>query len=108
MQWGVLLLVSMIGVTSALSLRRRVAWVSATVTLAFLLHSVGTAVFGLVLSTQETLPLFGRFALGAFVAFWGVGPIILAGIWCLAFWMPGRPGTIRGLNLIKHRGRVGI
>ena len=108
MQWGVLLLASMIAVTSSLSLRSRIGWLLATVVLAFLLHSVGAVALGLVWSAEATSPLISRFALGAFVAFWGVGPIILAGIWCLAFWMPEGLGTFRGLNLFKNRGRAGI
>lgn len=87
MQWGVLLLTSIIGATSAMSIRRRLAWLFALAVAAFVLH--GTTLAVLASSLNIGMPFLSRFALGAFVAFWGVGPIVLAGVWCLVFWKNG-------------------
>lgn len=105
-QWGALLLASMIVVTSALPLRTRVTWVLAMATLSFGLYSVTIAALGL--SLEMTSPLMNRLAPSAYVIFWAIGPIVLAGYWCLAHWIPGSMPSEHGLNSIniKRRARI--
>ena len=78
MQWGVILLASIIGATSSMAFRLRVKWIFALALVAFFLHSATMA--ALALGLEMGLPRLNRLAMGAFVVAWGVGPIVLAGV----------------------------
>ena len=110
MQWGVLLLASVIAVTSTLAFRARAVWLISTVGVAYLMQAATTALLGLVLAwaAQAGPPLLGRLGMGAFAVFWGIGPIVLAGIWCLALWKPAGLVKVSAANTNKTTGRVGI
>lgn len=111
MQWGSLLLAAVIVVTPMLSYRQRSVWLFVTVASSFLLQVAGAAALavGLAWSTRVGSPLLDRFVMSAYVVFWGVGPMALAGIWCLTFWRPSGFATVpilKYINNVKGTGRL--
>ena len=106
MQWGILLLTSIIAATSAITVRRRLKWIFSTAAMAYVLQPATIAMLALVLDFDA--PVLSRMAMGVFVGFWAVVPILVSGVWGMAFWQDRSLSLFRDLKLNKNIWRVRI
>ena len=106
MQWGIFFLTSIIAATSEITIRSRVKWIFMTAAIAYLLQSATISVLVLVLDYGP--PVLSRMAMAISVNFWALVPILLVGVWCMAFWQDRSLSLKRDLELNKSIWRVSI
>ena len=74
--------------------------------MAYVLHPATIAVLALVLDFDA--PVLSRMAMGVFVCFWALVPILVSGVWGMAFWQDRSLSLFRDLKLNKNIWRVRI